>query len=393
MSSGVTRGRPSILAVLPHQVPTPEVYRDLVDAAPDAMLAIDTATGVVRLANARVERLFGHRPEDVVDRPVGTLLPEGPAAVRRGRHDAACGTAAESSCELVARHLDGHAFPVEVWLTPLPACGLVALAIRDVSEHRAIRAESERVREEIIATVSHELRTPLTSILGYTEVLVDMGVEALGEQGARLLEVVKRNAERELRLVEDMLALAAIGTSGFVARPAPVELALVARSVLDRLADTARHAGVELADGSLAPVHVAGSTRRLEHMVTNLVGNAIKFTERGSRVELRLREEDDHALLEVEDQGRGVEPDQVSLVFDRHYRTPDAVAAHVPGAGFGLPVVRGIVDAHQGRIELSSRPGLGTTVQVRLPVVATASISREGQNSRASASSRPRRAS
>lgn len=356
--------------------PAPEVYRHLVDLAPDAMIVVDTVTGEIRLANAQVERVFGHSREELVGQPVEVLLPER----MRGsdlRQRVVCGgqhvgrPPDEPGSELVALHRDGRELPVEVWLTVLPAPGhdMVAVTARETSSGRDIQEVSERMRDALIATVSHELRTPLTSILGYTELLCDMQ-EALGEQGSRLLEVVRRNARRQLKLVEDMLALATLGTAAVVVEAQRVDLAEVVHEVLEGLTAHALSSGVELWAGRLEPHWVDGDARRLEQVLAHLVGNAIKFTAPGGRVDVRLLVDGADCVLEVEDQGMGVEPHELPLVFDRLYRTPAVVAAHFPGAGLGLPLVRGIVSEHRGEIGVESHPGLGTTVRVRLPLAA-----------------------
>lgn len=374
---GPRLGRPSIAVVPPPPEPTPEVYRDLVDLAPDAMIAVDARTGEIRFVNAQVEHVFGHGREELLGQPVEMLVPERLRGAHL-RHRAAYRAHPEARAmgrpgsEMVALHRDGRELPVEVWLSQLPGhdTELVAVAVRVASARNDIQEVSERMRDELISTVSHELRTPLTSILGYTEILEDLGEDVLGQQGARLLEVVRRNAQRELKLVEDMLALAMLGTSSFVVQPQPLNLTDVVRSVLEDLTLHSLQAGVQLWCGEQESVWVDGDAHRLEQVLIHLVGNAIKFTAPGGRVDVRLAVDGPHAVLEVEDEGMGVEPHELPLVFDRLYRTPDVVAAHVPGAGLGLPVVRGIVDAHEGEVGVESRPGHGTTVQVRLPLAA-----------------------
>lgn len=367
---------PSIAAVPPLSEPTLEVYRGMVDVAPDAMIAVDAETGVIRLVNAQAGAVFGYPRDELVGQPVEMLIPEWRRDVHRAHR---AGYAAEPTArrmghpgdDLRAVRRDGTELPVEVSLAPLPAVGevrLVAAAIRDVSERRAIQEASERMRDELIATVSHELRTPLTSILGYTEILVDMGEEALSEQAARLLAIVRRNAERELKLVEDLLTLAFLGTSGLVVQPEPIDVAPVVRAVLEDLATMADEAGVELVYGGLDSLRVSGDAPRLSQVLSNLVTNAVKFTPRGGRVDVRLLVEGNHGVLEVEDQGMGVAAEDLPLVFDRMYRAPEVVAAQLPGAGLGLPIVKGIVDAHEGAIDVESEPGIGTRVHVRLPL-------------------------
>ncbi|QZY30206.1 PAS domain-containing sensor histidine kinase [Nocardioides coralli] len=342
----------------PPAAPPSDVYRDMLDVAPDAMVAVDATTGEIRLANAHAAGLFGRDADELVGSSLRDVLP------------GCCPTRAEAAVELRVLRPDGGEVPVQVWCSPLPGCeGLLGITVRDAADRPSVHEVSERVRDELLATISHELRTPLTSILGYTELLVEMGDERLGAHATRLLDAVRRNARRELRLVEDMLVLAQLGSSTLEIDPQPLDLGQLARSVCADHAVAATRHGVVLDTSGLAPVWVLGDADRLVQVLANLVGNAVKFTPPGGRVEVRLRGDDGHALLEVEDQGVGVAPEEVPRVFDRLHRAPDVVKAHVPGAGLGLPVAKGIVEALHGDIAVDSSPGLGTTVQVRLPLV------------------------
>ena len=247
---------------------------------------------------------------------------------------------------------------------------LTCATIRDVTDQVAIEEVTGRIRDELIATVSHELRTPLTSILGYTEILVDMGEPAVSEQAAQLLAIVRRNAERELKLVEDLLTLAVLGSAGLTVDPVPTDLGPLVAEVLADLGVLAADAGVSLVAGGASSLWVFGDALRLTTVIRNLAINAVKFSGRGGRVEVRLAIDGEHGVISVQDQGGGLAVDELAQVFEALYRTPSAVAAQVPGAGLGLPIVKGIVEAHAGQVQVDSEPGLGTTVAVRLPLAA-----------------------
>ena len=347
--------------------PTPETCPGIVDAVPDAVVLVDAA-GAVRYANARAAGVLRRtRARSWSERPAGALVPGLELAVKQvladGRPD--------ERLELSAVRGNVAEHPVEVWLARVAVDSddeMVAVTVRDDSERRSLRDASARMRDELFASVSHELRTPLTSIIGYTELLVDMGEQAVSEQAARLIAVIERNAERELRLVEDLLTLASLGASTLTVQPAPTDLAPIVEEVVRTHAATADEAGVELRWTAPAEVCVRGDAQRLQQVVRNLVGNAIKFTPAGGAVALAISTDGDHGVLVVEDQGIGVSPEELPRLFEGLFRGTHAVAAHLPGAGLGLPIVKGIVDAHGGEVDVESRHGQGTRVLVRLPL-------------------------
>ena len=345
---------------------SPEVYRAMADAARDALVVVDD-DGLVQLVNAPAEGMFGATRDELVGRPAAALVPEVfGAASREWPGDRWQGDHVSAR----AVRCDGQEFPAEVMLSPLGSTDgeLTCATIRDVSEQVAIEDVTERIRDELIATVSHELRTPLTSILGYTEILVDMGEPAVSEQASRLLAIVRRNAERELKLVEDLLTLAVLGSAGLKVDPVPTDLGLLVPAVLADLGSFAGQAEVSLVAGGLRSLWVVGDPQRLTTVLRNLAINAVKFSQPGGRVEVRLAVDGTHGVIEVQDQGGGLEADELPQVFEALYRTPSAVANQIPGAGLGLPIVKGIVEAHAGQVQVESEPGLGTTVAVRLPL-------------------------
>jgi signal transduction histidine kinase len=271
--------------------------------------------------------------------------------------------------EFRIRHRRGHDVPVEIGLSPLHTDEgvLVSIAIRDMTEQRRLEAESQRQRDELIATVSHELRTPLTSIIGYTELMADLDESDMSRRARRLLGVIERNAARELQLVDDLLTMAYLDDNRLRIERRPVLLADVAHQVVDDAALRARERGIELAlaETEVPPVH--GDSYRLVQVLENLLTNALKFTAPGGRVDVVVRDDGPMGVLEVRDTGIGVSAEEQEHVFDRLYRAPSAVRSQVQGAGLGLSIVRAIVDAHDGLVEVDSEVGVGTTVRVSIP--------------------------
>lgn len=236
------------------------------------------------------------------------------------------------------------------------------VALRDVTAER----EADRLKDEFFALVSHELRTPLTSMLGYLDLVRD---ENLSEDAQEFIDVIERNAQRLQRVVGDLLFVAR-----FEAGHIPI---LVSRLDVRTLCDEAIAAALPAADRANvrlqldADLHaeLEADRDRLGQTLDNLINNAIKFTPEGGGVTLRLRDRGDAVVIEVEDSGEGIDPDEIDNIFKRFYRSGRVVRRAVPGAGLGLTIVRSIVEAHGGTIRVSSRLGKGSTFTVTLPRV------------------------
>lgn len=253
--------------------------------------------------------------------------------------------------------------------TAMLATAGAARLVNELIERRRAEQEAERLKDEFFGMVSHEMRTPLTSIIGYAELLSDVEAENLSEQGRGFVEVIERNAQREMRLVGDLLILVRIEAGTFTIDLESAALADLAREALDAALPRADGAGVTLSldiAGELPPL--AGDPHRLGQVLDNLLSNAIKFTSDGGEVELHLSREGQTAVIEVRDSGIGIPADEQERLFDRLYRAESATRRHIPGVGLGLTIVKAIVEAHEGTVSVRSEQGVGTTFRVELPV-------------------------
>jgi PAS domain S-box-containing protein len=349
------------------------LFRGLLEAAPDAMVIVDQ-TGKIVLVNAQVEARFGYGRDELIGQRVEILVPErfsGMHVAFRSGYIAGPRTRPMGLAgDLYARRKDGSEFPVEISLAPLETEDglLVSAAVRDISERRAMQEEAERVKDEFFATVSHELRTPLTSLLGYSELMADL--EQLSPQGQRFLSVITRSAERELRLVDDLLTLVAIEESGLTIRPAQVDLVPIVRDAVEAARPRAEELGIDLAlDVPGLGVLVEADRDRVGQAIDNLLSNALKFTPAGGEVGVVLRVQEDEAEIEVADSGSGISEIDPNRIFERLYRSGAAVAQQVPGAGLGLTIALAIVEAHHGTIGVVKTDSSGTTFRMSFPLI------------------------
>ena len=236
------------------------------------------------------------------------------------------------------------------------------LAYADVTDYvRAVDA-----RDHFVAAVSHELRTPLTSVLGHLELLADS--PDLPSSLVGRVEVIARNATRLQELVGDLLQSAQLADGRLAITRVPLNLSLLVVDAVEAVSPLARTAGLDLRlDVPEVAVVARADGQRLRQVVDNLLSNAVKYTEPGGSVALRLRQTASTIEISVTDTGIGVAPDEVDRLFRPFFRGANATERQVPGAGLGLNIVRGIVEAHGGQIHVDTTLGAGSTFRVELP--------------------------
>jgi signal transduction histidine kinase len=232
-------------------------------------------------------------------------------------------------------------------------------------------AGTSQERAQFLAAVSHELRTPLTSIISFSELLRGEA-SSLSTDGVRFLDIIERNADRLLRLIDDVLMLNRIEAGGLPLDLAEVSLPDLAEDAVKSAGATAARSGVairlDVGDGPLAQA----DPRRLAQVLDNLIGNAIKFSHVDGLVRVRLRYADGTWRIDVSDTGIGIPPDEAARLFGPFVRASNARIAGLPGTGLGLVIVKMLVEMHDGHVTVDSVLNQGTTVSVFLPAHETA---------------------
>ena len=230
-----------------------------------------------------------------------------------------------------------------------------------------IRRDRDRSRD-FLADVSHELRTPIAALLTFNELLTE---HAGGDPAARaeFLNNSRIQLERLDWLAQNLLELSKLDSGLVLLDLRPDDLRAAVESAVEQARPAARRRGVGLRlDLAPVPIRLRHDPQRIGQVVTNLVGNAIKFTEPGGSVDVRVSASaEGGARIEVTDTGVGIEPAELPRIFERFYRGSRANEARGSGSGLGLAIVRSIVDMHRGTVEVVSRLGAGTTVTVTLP--------------------------
>jgi PAS domain S-box-containing protein len=339
---------------------------------------------VVNDAFQRLARLSGRPFNAGVDwsallAALGPSIVDGKAAVDRLR-EAVAGPGGLAGEELTFP--DGGV--VEVDVVPVERDGRrggTLVHARDVTTEVSVRrglearnqalAEASAMNTEFVATVAHELRGPLSSVVAFAHLLGDADSGPLSDDQRSYVDVIDRNANRLLRLIEDLLLLARLESRTLQLRLAPVHVNDLLEAAVSERQPVATAAGLQLdLDATDGPALLCDETR-IHQLVGNLLGNAVKFTPAGGSVSVRARTLGETWQIDIADTGVGIPAGELRRVFSAFFRGSNVAAAvgrpGLPGTGLGLVVSRAIVELHGGTIQVASTEGVGTTVTVSLP--------------------------
>ncbi len=344
----------------------------LLSSVADGIYGVDT-DGKVTFVNPSgaemlgyaVEELIGRVAHDVFHAPAedGTPYPAEDCYIAEAVRERIVSNGEE---DLYLRG-DGEAFPVEITASPLvdSETGGVhggVVVFRDVTHRR----EVDRLKNEFLSVVSHELRTPLTSIRGSLGLLSGGVLGDLPEPAGAMVNRALRSSERLSRMINDILDLERIESGNLALEVLPHDVDELL-SIADReMADFAASRGVILVRSAGCPARVLADHDRIVQALTNLIGNAVKFSPPSSVVELGAVEDRGTIVMRVSDHGRGIPADRLETIFDRFEQVDSSDIRQQGGSGLGLAICRGIVERHGGRVWLESELGVGTTAWLAL---------------------------
>ena len=341
----------------------------VLNSAGDGIYGLD-ARGIVTFINDAGARLVGLPAEAVVGRPVAEVImvePAPDATDAAGAAQARDREADPAPRAFTGRHIraDGTVFDTESIAAPIVADGTVAgsvVVFRDISERRTV----ERLKDQFISVVSHELRTPLTSIRGALGLLAGGATGPLAPRAARMVDVATTSTDRLIRLITDILDLERMTAGYLTVHPEPTGADDLIAAAAEETAMLAQGAEVGITVGATCG-RVLADRDRVIQILSNLVGNAVKFSEPGSAVELRSTPIDGYVRFDVTDQGPGIAADQLEAIFEPFRQVDGSDTRRHGGTGLGLAICRGIVEQHHGLIWATSEPGRGSTFSFTLP--------------------------
>jgi PAS domain S-box-containing protein len=346
----------------------------VLEASPEAVVATDTDERVT-MANPAAARMLGIEPSSFGRQLSELKVPEGVLTCLREASSTGAAVreievevektywayAARMNVPKIARRANGSA-------SSGSSVGAI-LAVRDITEYRSL----EKARTAFVSDVSHELRTPLTTIQSAVD-LIERARERLDPLENRALELADGELKRIRAMVEELLTLAQMDSRQYSLEVAPTDLDEVIRSALASIEAKANRFGIEIHYNDVAGSGVLDDRRRcvcdaqkIYQVLLNLLDNAIKYSDPGARVDVRVLDDADSVTVRVSDTGVGIPEEDLPNLFDRFYRVDKDRSRTTGGSGLGLAISKQIVELHGGQLSVKSEVDAGSTFDVRLP--------------------------
>jgi len=355
--------------------------KSLIDLSADAVITVDRR-GRITLFNSSAEEIFGFNSSEVLGRPFGILVPPSLRDAYREHLQAFIDSfetvikMTPDSPMLMLRR-NGKEFQSEVGMAKFETQDepVVAIRLRDVSEK--LKAEELRIqlkaaeesamlKSRLLSAVSHELRSPLSAILGFTSLLMEYEEQISTEERREHLTTIEESSRLLQRLVDDLLSLSSLETGVIEIKTEPVAVKQLFNSAIHSFRRLTSHQ-LKLVPKASTLV-VLGDGSRLREVLSNLIDNAVKYSPGGGEIEIRARRVRESIQITVRDHGPGVPPDKLDVIFDAFYRGGNGQDDAVSGAGLGLAICRGFVEAQGGTIRASLPAGGGLAVSFTLPL-------------------------
>ena len=330
-------------------------YRLIVEQMREGALTL-AADGTILYCNQRFAELMARPPERIAGRALAEFFDAGDlSTLQRVLSSESC------RAEVQLRNDGGGVTPAQLSSIALTIDGVrtVAVVVTDLTHERIERGlrESNRLKDEFLATLSHELRTPLNVILGWTRMLLN---DNLSEKARRhALELIDRNALAQAQLVNDLVDMSRMTTGKLQVELEPLPVVPVLEAALESVRPAAQAKDITiLTSWQVQDANVLADATRLQQVLWNLLSNAVKFTPNGGRISLSAARVNQRIRIEVMDTGIGIDAAFVPHVFDRFRQADSATTRRYGGLGLGLAIVHDLVKLHGGEVEVRS-PGVG----------------------------------
>jgi PAS domain S-box-containing protein len=375
-------------------------FRELLEAAPDAIIEVDRSGHIV-LLNRVTEKLFGYSREQLLGKPVEFLIPEDLRSFhvhhRENYWNKPQTRPMGSGLSLRGQRQDGSRFPVEISLSPVQSDDgfRVTAIIRDTSERKQAEEKinaiqqnytqelaaknqelaernqeverANRLKSEFLAGMSHELRTPLHTIIGFSELLLEELEGPLNEKQKRFVNHVHKDSMHLLELINDVLDLSKIEAGKVGLRRELFDIRQPLDEVLASINPQAAVKSIVIETTVAGERELSADRVRVRQVLFNLLSNAVKFTPEGGRIRVQASQYEGWVEISVEDTGIGIPPEEHETVFDKFYQVGNTTKGVREGTGLGLAITQRLVEEHGGKIWLESEVGKGSKFTFTIP--------------------------
>ncbi len=343
-----------------------ERVRLIVESMPVGLVITDRA-GLIQMVNPTTLTMFEYSQPELIGQSLKLLFAGAKEVQQSEFMSDITGKAIGRIYETEAVRRSGQPLPVQLSLTGFQAmdgdCYLAV--ILDITE----RKEIERLKQEFVAMISHDLRTPLTSIQIFLNMLTKGTYGAMTETGMKKADMADRNATRLINLVNDLLDIEKMESGQLELNRQPSTLGSPIERSVESVRAFAEKNGVTIDTGPISQTEVLADSDRLVQVITNLLGNAVKFSPAGTAVIISTSETPNTVTVEIKDHGRGVPDHLRQTIFERFKQVEIKDATEKKGTGLGLAICRAIVEQHGGEIGVDSEEGQGSTFWFRLPTL------------------------
>jgi PAS domain S-box-containing protein len=366
-------------------------FRELLEAAPDAIIEVDQA-GKIVLLNGMTEKLFGYERDELLGQPLEILIPDHLRAAHVHNRTAYISHPTTrpmgSGIALQGRRKDGSCFPVEISLSPVHSGDgfSVTAIIRDITERKRAQDElhavqekftaelqlrrqeaerADRLKSEFLSSMSHELRTPLHTIIGFSELLSEELKGPLNEDQKKFVDYIRRDSAHLLGLINQVLDLSKIEAGRLELHRQIIDMPGTIEEVLASVRPQGEARSIRIETSLNGACEIDADYLRFKQILFNLLSNAVKFSPEGGFIRLEAVRSPHLVEISVSDNGIGIPAGEQESVFDKFHQVGSKAVRE--GTGLGLAITRALVEQHGGRIWLESEPGKGSRFTFTIP--------------------------
>jgi len=351
---------------------------DIVGISADAIICLDEQHRIT-LFNDGAEQIFGWSADEMMGKPLDVLLPERArpshaSHIERFRKSPENARKMGQRREISGVRKNGEEFPAEAAIAKVRMGDAVvySVVLRDITEQVELHKRLQRAvqaRDDTVGVVAHDLRNPVSAVKMLSTAVLNREEHQISDEGREQLRLIREAALQMDRLIQDLLDVTRVETGRLGLNKQPVTTVALLEGALQTLRPLVDQANIALrVEVSPTLPQVQADPERIGQVLSNLVGNSIKFTDAGGEILVRAIQTGSDVQVSVTDTGSGISRDQLPNIFDRFWQNAQS-PIRSRGAGLGLPIARGIVHAHGGRMWAESEIGKGSTFYFTLPVV------------------------